>query len=56
MYVPKDFYPENQAQAKILEVKQWLKSKGIADLPRVALDVERLDQVRFKVLEHKHRN
>ncbi|CAM0141184.1 unnamed protein product [Umbelopsis sp. WA50703] len=43
MYVPKDFFPEDQAPAKILEVKQWLKSKGIADLPRVALDVERLD-------------
>jgi hypothetical protein len=49
MYVPKDFFPEDQAPAKILEVKQWLKSKGIADLPRVALDVERLDPVRFMI-------
>jgi hypothetical protein len=30
---------------KMIEIKQWLKSKGIADLPRVALDVDRLDSV-----------
>lgn len=45
IYQPKQFYPEAEATKKMMEIKQWLKSKGIADLPRVALDVDRLDSV-----------
>jgi len=43
IYQPKQFYPEDQAHQKIAEIKQWLKAKGIADLPRVPLDVDRID-------------
>jgi Exoribonuclease 1 Domain-3 len=45
IYQPRQFYPEAEAMKKMMEIKQWLKTKGIADLPRVALDVDRLDSV-----------
>ncbi|KAG2187846.1 hypothetical protein INT44_000596 [Umbelopsis vinacea] len=53
IYQPKQFYPEAEAMKKMIEIKQWLKSKGIADLPRVALDVDRLDSEIVQQIEQE---
>ncbi|RUS21744.1 hypothetical protein BC938DRAFT_475360, partial [Jimgerdemannia flammicorona] len=41
-YHAEDFYPAEQANAKMQEIKAWLKTTGVHDLERTALDADQL--------------
>lgn len=42
-----DIYPPHLIEAKMKEIKSWLKEKKIDDLERVALTSDQLEAVRF---------
>ncbi|OKL64390.1 hypothetical protein UA08_00403 [Talaromyces atroroseus] len=50
-FEPTDFYPEDIAEAKIKEIKDWLKSIEAKHFERVPLDAEQLDSDVVKLIE-----
>jgi hypothetical protein len=42
-----DLFPGPEADAKVQEVKQWLKSQGVGDLDAVSLFCDQLDKVKI---------
>ena len=45
------FSSSDRPDAKVKEVRQWLKTKGVLDLEAVSLFCDQLDQVRSSVQE-----
>ncbi|KAJ5104630.1 hypothetical protein NUU61_001977 [Penicillium alfredii] len=50
-YRPTDFYPEEVAQLKVKEIRDWLKSIEAKNFERVPLDAEQLDSDVVKMIE-----
>ncbi|KAL1848385.1 exonuclease II Exo2 [Paecilomyces lecythidis] len=50
-YEPTDFYPEEIANLKIQEIKQWLKEVEVRGFERVPLEAEQLDSDVVKLIE-----
>jgi hypothetical protein len=40
-----DLFPDDNADAKVQEIKSWLKSKGVGDFDAVSLFCDQLDKV-----------
>ncbi|KAJ9365787.1 putative exonuclease Kem1 [Paecilomyces variotii] len=50
-YQPTDFYPEEIANEKIKEIRQWLKDIEVKGFERVPLEAEQLDSDVVKLIE-----
>lgn len=50
-YKPTDFYPEETANLKMKEIRDWLKSIEAKNFERVPLDAEQLDSDVVKLIE-----
>jgi hypothetical protein len=49
-----DLFPDDNADAKVQEIKSWLKSKGVGDFDAVSLFCDQLDKVGRSYLTGKN--